>query len=583
MEAERSLEKISSTEFIRRLNEAIVDGSANIAGLEVSGMVNINDQTYVGKQILLFQCKFPNSLAFTNLNNFINITIEGCEINSLLFNRINVKDGDGEFLDEGEIGLFKNKINRLRIKDCKIDKTLNILWNPQIEYLQILKSSFDVLNIGHSEIQNNITVTECSITNELLLSDLEIKPRTIITKNRFGSIKFAKSQHNNSIEIIGGEIRETLDFYQVTIDAEVTIINITSSSNNEEPISCVYFRDSIFRKSVSVSYPTENSCKGFQQILLRATSFENGIAIKGADSQNPPCDINNIRIDCSRKLTGEISMQNFKPVNTYINGINSDASIIFNNFLMEKLTLSDFTNSGGLQFIGMSTSHNNNSSLVIENSNIGKTQFSSTNFSNFNSILIRDSNLVDISTSSIKWFEYEQINQRAETIEDFTQKREIFRQLKYAMEKQGDRIQSLVFKQYEMIAYRQELHSSTGRYDEKFIMLLNRSNSYGQNWWKPVLWAIGFTALFYYLLTISQSPEISGIDFTRGGVSHLLDVLWKNFSVFFQILNPVHVIDKINEGAKDISKMTYLLDYFYRIILSYLIFQTISAFRKYVK
>jgi len=196
---------------------------------------------------------------------------------------------------------------------------------------------------------------------------------------------------------------------------------------------------------------------------------------------------------------------------------------------------------------------------------------------------IHDSNLVDISASSIKWFEYKQVNQHAKTIEDHKQKRELFRQLKFAMEKQGDKIQSLVFKQYELIAYRQELHSSIGRYDEKFIMLLNRSNSYGQNWWKPVLWAIGFTSLFYYLITIFQSPEISGMDFSGAGVSHLWYILWKNFGVFFQMLNPVHIIDKISEGAQYISKMTYFLDYLYRIILSYLIFQTISAFRKYVK
>jgi len=151
------------------------------------------------------------------------------------------------------------------------------------------------------------------------------------------------------------------------------------------------------------------------------------------------------------------------------------------------------------------------------------------------------------------------------------------------MEKQGDRIQSLEFKQYEMIAYRNALNLSKGKIGERLIMWVNRSNSYGQNWWKPVLWAIGITALFYFLITTAQSPDINGVEFSRNGANRLWSTLWKNLGVFFQMLNPVHLIDKMSEGAQEINKMTYFLDYLYRIIISYLIFQTISAFRKYVK
>jgi|GEM_PF-2301565 hypothetical protein len=587
---------ISAIEFIQELNNLETGGEAIISDFEVHGIVTINPENFKGRQINIFSCKFIDRLGFIHVDN-LGISIEGCEIGALSFIHDTIREGENELLGEGFIVLYNTKINgRLIFNECNVVNGIRIYGKSEIESLEIFKTSLKNFNIGGSEINSNLIITESEFTSEFTLAEVTIGHRAIITRTRFGRMAFNKSTIA-SLEMGGCTTKSEFVFLRTTVIGDVTIFGIRNFSDSISPSFTII--DSLFKKNIEITCIENTPPNGFQNIHIRASQFENGLTIKGWKNLST---IANVNINCSRQLTGEISLQNFIITDTQIKGINSDASIIFDNVQFVKLSLSNFTNNGNLQFINISPIDSPDTKLLIENSHLGKTQFASTNLANFSSILIENSNLTDISASTTKWFSLTQlranwpkkkwfktfrmavpVSMRALYLHHCRQQRELFRQLKFAMEKQGDRIQSLEFKQYEMIAYRNALNLSKGKIGERLIMWVNRSNSYGQNWWKPVLWAIGITALFYFLITTAQSPDINGVEFSRNGANRLWSTLWKNLGVFFQMLNPVHLIDKMSEGAQEINKMTYFLDYLYRIIISYLIFQTISAFRKYVK
>ncbi len=295
--------------------------------------------------------------------------------------------------------------------------------------------------------------------------------------------------------------------------------------------------------------------------------------------------IDTLDIFCSKNLSGKIAFNKFNIDDAHITGTNFDTPLIFDDLTFSNLGFDYFTNESSLQLIDVRSSENKPTKLKIENTHMGKAQFLSTNFRTFTLVTIENVNLTQISSSLVTWFEMKQLDPNVNGSQDFYKKRrELFRQLKYAMEQQGDRIQSLVFKQYEMISYRREINSfPVHTLGERFIMCVNRSNDYGQNWWRPVLLTLGFTAIFYYFITIIQSPQIGSLEISRQGIANLSCSLSKNFGVFFQMMNPAHPTDIISEGNKEIYRTSNFLDFIYRIILSYLIFQTISAFRKYVK
>jgi hypothetical protein len=253
----------------------------------------------------------------------------------------------------------------------------------------------------------------------------------------------------------------------------------------------------------------------------------------------------------------------------------------------------------------------NSPELNITNSYLGNTQFLSTDLKSFDSINIKNSDVTQISASCVKWFDKENIEKNSNQVKlnwnkkftfwlqslvcnvdesdlmlnEYRLRREVYRQLKFATEKNGDRIQSLIFKEYEMDSYRKELRLSRKVIDnDRFITWSNLSNNHGQNWVKPVVFSVIFTFVFYVILIVAQSnklyfsPARNFIDFKI-----TYSELRENLRVFPQLFNPTRAVDKLFPSANYISGYVYTIDYLQRLVLAYFIYQTISAFRKFSK
>lgn len=209
--------------------------------------------------------------------------------------------------------------------------------------------------------------------------------------------------------------------------------------------------------------------------------------------------------------------------------------------------------------------------FTIDSSVSGKLNFINTNINNFSEIVIANSNIdgINLSRYPNKILSYSNnpkvgygIKNKSKNIINL---KHIYNQLKQVAKKNGD-IETA--SKYQSLEYKQLLLSKTISWDS-FLLALNwLSNNNGKSWFRGVLFTAGISFLFFYLyltvLCISFDYKL-----------HLTD-----YVLFFTSF-PKLQLDKYSESNSfwQVSLVIWLA----RIFISYGIYQTVSAFRKYGK
>lgn len=162
-------------------------------------------------------------------------------------------------------------------------------------------------------------------------------------------------------------------------------------------------------------------------------------------------------------------------------------------------------------------------------------------------------------------------------------KRETFRILKNIFEKNSDHITSLYYKRLELSTYddllkdriKLKINPWTSRLN-RFILWLNfNSNKHGTSYLRGIFFTliIGFV-FFYFSLVATEKYEISLIpnDWTWEAVKESL-------KYYFISLSPVHKYTYMDDLVP--SWAFYIADFIGRTFVSYGIYQTVQAFRKF--
>lgn len=143
------------------------------------------------------------------------------------------------------------------------------------------------------------------------------------------------------------------------------------------------------------------------------------------------------------------------------------------------------------------------------------------------------------------------------------------------MESQSNRIQALVFKQFEMMAYSKELAYTKKLWNkDRLILELSRTNAFGQNWLLPIGILIICTVFFGLLLAYLNDPT---------GYYNQDDFLLKNAAVIPQLLNPTHTVTGLFNDDTSNNFALQTLDVLFKAVYAFLVFQIVFAFRKYFK
>jgi hypothetical protein len=231
--------------------------------------------------------------------------------------------------------------------------------------------------------------------------------------------------------------------------------------------------------------------------------------------------------------------------------------ITFREAAIGILSIENFTNKGEVRFLGFASLVNDclNRTLNIVNSDLGNTVFIGSNLLGFQRIDIQNSILTKIQSTGTSW--PDTINQN-----DFIRKREVYRQLKYAMISQQDRINKLQFYNLETEAHYKHLNWRKNFWDKLSLSISKYTNRYGDSYSRPIFLYFLSGIILYALLLLASSK---------------LDERY--IGNYFDFLDPTHKPNFI----EDLNAVSKAIDFFSRIWFAFLIFQTVSAFRKFYK
>jgi hypothetical protein len=265
-------------------------------------------------------------------------------------------------------------------------------------------------------------------------------------------------------------------------------------------------------------------------------------------------------------------------------------------------------------------------------------QFFDFSFKSFKEIKIKNTYLSEIVPTNVEWFEDHQL---AEI--ELKQKRELYRQLKLATEKQSDRVSALHFQAEEMTVHKKIISNekeprntkinpfntmwlivnilwlffnfdcinfpkvlnysihfvwlsvnvgwlfvnkpfsliNNKNLNDNFSLWTGKTNDFGQNWIKPTFLAFISTLVFYVFVIIAYSPNIQ-LALCQHEWNNFFSELYEHSKILAQMFNPTFSSKAIlNESYT--SAWAYVLLEIHRIFLGFFIFQTINAFRKFFK
>lgn len=267
-------------------------------------------------------------------------------------------------------------------------------------------------------------------------------------------------------------------------------------------------------------------------------------------------------------------------------GVAANGRVQIQPIQLNKLIFENFTNEGRLEIIGIDGLKSKISTLEIRESYLGNTIFRNFNFYSFRQIIINSSEFSNIklidsyfplrgnqvandAKSPYSWVGGKTLVS-TEVSQEPIQMAELYNQLYLAMKQQGRRPLEMEFYAIHLYWLRKGTVDWRNRLP---IMVHGLSTKYGTRWYKALNWIFGLGLLLYFFYSVS----LSGIEI---GFQHLS---WKNFwfhlNHFFQFLFPVRKLSFI--AYTQLTPLATLIDIFWRIAQGYLIYQMITAFRRF--
>jgi hypothetical protein len=607
-----SVQKITAKEFIKKLSAK--DGKQIIGDQKsltrVEGIVEISPKNYRLKSLLLINIEFLDTVTFagikeTSLNIGEHIVFKDCTfLKPLAFNNCNSSDtAPLDFNQKNEaIQIINGSYVLLQIANCTFpfgvkmqSEEGNIL---EIDWFESYHNNFS--KAGYN-FENVTFLSKVDFTADKI-ENIGIDFRDCISRSpiRIDSILSpgiafvgTDSIFHKDIRIWGGKLT-SLIWNDGTFKSEIDI----SAVKIEKHFSLIgsTFEDRFTFKRKDTSGQVRNLCLP-NEIYIKDCSFNNGFQFNGDKIKG-----NKLQIVFSEKSSGVIDIQDtfFKEVE--LKGNNFNNSVFLRDCSYDKLTFEKFFNRSLISLNNNIPSLNDGlpKEIRVKNSNLGNTEFYDFDFSVYPLVRVIDSRIDNIYAFGVEWFDKNQLHvdeEETSTLKILSQKREIYRQLKLASEKQSDKITSLFFKAREIQLHQEVLEnkkkqSFSGKrsqishlfqkQSDLISINLGKTNNHGQNWIMPLIWIIAITLSFYPFLMILSDPKISfAWNWTPEGWNLFWDKFGKHGKAIPQLFNPARRLSDLFENTN--SFWLHFLDGLHRIILAFFIFQIVSAFRKFVK
>lgn len=621
---------IRVTTFVRDIIPVIkVSGSTpEIRKYRIEDNVQFKADNYQSSWVKFIDCEFNGYCWAHSLDLKVGLYFENCDFDkSVIIHGCSAKGSDPPFGEDISIQFYNCRFKKVLIIEAS-DPTLDFERGISIRNCTIrgglvingIASSTESILIQHSTIDTRFEIKRAFAKQSVTISNCNISCQLLIDNLRTGFLSFIKNEFKRDLRIWAGEYTQGITFNDGSSLEEVAI----QSAKCPKSLTII---GGVFDSMFTVDYQDLSTGlhQGVKDICLRNAHFKNGLYFKGAeDLRTPFPKLQTVDILASAQLEGDIHFTNFEIDMLRLHGFNDKANMVFHGVFVNRVMIEEFYNRAKLVLTGLRSSLENSmvlypngiegkkeSYLKIVNSDLGETQFFQCQLNTFASYRIHDVLFSQVIASNTTWFPKSAIGlideqqyqkgiflvKRKMQSEDesrrkaalklhFQSARETARQLKYAMEQQSDRVQSLVFRNWEMYYYRKYMAITSGKKSDRFILFLALTNNFGLSWWKATWLFLIISFVLYIPIALLTSPELEpwSISLAIPDIVNSLRVIFGHSLAYWpQLLNPVHELSTIVGLDLKLPPSIHFLDFLYRIVDSFFIFQIIVAFRKYHK
>lgn len=471
-------------------------------------------------------------------------------------------------------------------------------------------------------INKKADFNDLRINNGLKISSTEFDCVVRIEGGAFSNIALLQSVFNKELKFWSCKIKEYITFNDGVYGEDVMLKTIQDSNN-----ASLNIIGGNFKNSCNVFYQDPSNSKiigGFKFLYFRSCEFFNGLNVKGTLLVSEMLLISELELKVSAKMQGDILFSDLHIGELKVSGINSNAKIKFYSLFVNTFLIEDFYNHAQFMVTGIRPSYETwikeetlsdknivktevESSITLIDSNFGKAEFLTIDFKSFKSVRIRHVNIIESYFSSISWFDDESLRvvgnftdehvknakkkyknkvpNHSSIPQDFRERIEVYRQLRIACDKQGDRFQTLEFHKREMTFYKKFIEiAKPNNWNDLIVLYSGITNDFGQSWIKAFLYAFVFTYILFIPIDLlgSDSFNFNPVDsfLSKLGLSFLKII--NHLPKYFELLNPTHNLSNIYKLTNK-SGWIYFFDFIHRIITAFFVFQIVSAFRKIIK
>lgn len=533
-----------------------------ISGQTFETDVEINDSF---EDTIYLNCVFRNNVSICNITSFRCFKFQECRIDGSFFT---VSIHRGTPFIEINLGFSNSQVNTLNIGGDSLQEynfyiDIN---NTCITNCKISCCTCNNINICKSQI-SDLLLDSCMWKNLksscINLHELECN-KLYINRISYGNLNIVNSKLV-SLDIKDSAFVDELKIISSIIQQDINIALIYSK--------IFYIERTVFESKFNCEYNSEYKEKSKGKIIVK------DITIKEQARFTAKHDtfLDSIEITVTPQLLGEISFIGFRLQDKLtLTGFNKNADLRFIGVSAHTVIFNGYVNWGTTSFLFLHSYLPNDKSYFacLGPTYVGNMIFDGSDLSSFANIQILDSSLIGIKYTNLKWPSPERIvPYPTEDKRYWIKKRELYRQLKYCAEDNKDRIQALIFKSYELDAYQHTLNWQDNASDLLMLWLNKLSNNHGLSWIRGVMFTVITCFVFYFIFYLCQNDFFSKYFF------------WENLMKYFWLPNGIDDLISFLKSNSNIfigiiGVISYLLG---KIFIAYGVFQTISAFRKYVK
>lgn len=444
----------------------------------------------------------------------------------------------------------------INISRCTFENSVNIQQFDSKSYIRFSNCKFN----GGVRLWNvratSIFFNNCDFNNSILEFDNCSIEEIVINKCENFSLKISVDRKN--------EYSQSTP-YKITgdIDHKINSMSITDITNAHKITVIGQNIGKIKFKNVNCEEAEFDVRINGLQVINESTE-ENG---------NRHLLIKKFQIYAEQITESKVSLlENLHINDLVLTGSLKNSTLIFLGLIIDRILIHDFINDGKLRYNDVRLSEGGEGEIL--RSQLSKAEFNYIDFSKANKFKIYLSNITEIVINNTIF----PTNIIGKDEDDLHGIREIYRQLKNAAGKQGDRIYELYYEKLEMMAFQKTLVGSNN-WNDKIIFWTNKeSNDFGQDWIR----AGSLLLIICLYLFCAIKLTLTNMHFDQPPTfRHLAQFI--NF-----ILNPLHKFDDIfSSNYKDIDPIPLgfaeILDALSRLFSGYMLFQILRAFRKYTR